>query len=211
MVDPAAAVTGHSRGFVVNGFFEFDIGHLLYSLGVLQFLDQLHLEHFHLHDLRLLLSDKFFFLSYLPGNILPGSHLFFNSEFLYFCSLHSFLLLLQLSLHLIFLGHLVLELLLASLSLVTNKLGLLCFLLLMHDDCVFYLAFFSVSFITHVGYALAVLMLTQLFLTSFLSLNLGSFVILLFKSLHVGSPATCFFNLLPGFHFSFVILYSGSQ
>ena len=194
------AVHGHHWS-VVDCVFEFYVCLLLNSLGILQFLNQLHLKHFHLHDLCLLLSYHLFLFSDLPGDIVPRLLLLFASELFDLGSLYLFLLLLNLCFHVVLLGHLVVELLLPLLALHIHKLGLLRFFFLVHHDSVFYFAFFEVPLIPELLYAHPLLVLSLLFdLNVLYFLNL-LFLVLSLELLDLTCSLPGFFDLLPRFGF----------
>ena len=92
-----------SKRSSVNGLFQLSVRLLLYCLSVLQFLDQLHFQHFHLHHFSLFLLDDIFFfddltLYFLTGRLVLLSPILFNLGFL-----DPFLLFLQLIFQVIFL------------------------------------------------------------------------------------------------------------
>lgn len=135
-------------GFVVDGLLQFKIRHLLYGLGVLQFLDEFHLKHLHLHDLGFFLSDHLFLFGNLSGDVLASLMHFPDSKLLDLHLLVLHLFVLQASFHLVLLLLLRVELLQTSLSLIVYELSLLCLLALVHDNCVFYFVLLSVPFFT---------------------------------------------------------------
>lgn len=61
---------------LLNSLFQFHVGLLLDSLRVLQFLDQLHLEEFHLHDLLFLGRNNALLFFDLALDLNPGLHNF---------------------------------------------------------------------------------------------------------------------------------------
>jgi len=163
--------------FVVDGLFELQVGHLLYSLGVLQFLDEFHLEHLHLHDLGFLLSNHLFFFGYLARDVLASLVHFPQFELfdLHLLVLHLFVL--QPRLHLVLGCLLRTELLQSPLALFVHELSLFGFFTLVHHDCIFNFVLFSVSLFSQGGYAHAMLLLLYLLLPGLLDLAHLSLVI----------------------------------
>ena len=83
--------------------FELSVCLFLNSLGILQFLDQLHFKHLHLHHFGLFLTYYFFFLSNFLRDFLTGLFVFLSSKFIHLGPLDLLLLLLNLILHHLFL------------------------------------------------------------------------------------------------------------
>jgi len=111
--------------------FQFSVGLFLDCLGVLKFLNQLHLKHFHLHHFSLFWSYDFLFFSNFSRYFFSGCFVLLTSIFFNFCSLDFFLLLLNLVFHDFFLFLLLDWLLPHIFMLFSNKFGLLSFLFFM--------------------------------------------------------------------------------
>jgi hypothetical protein len=173
----------------------------LNGLRVLELFDELHLEHFHLHNLCLLLSNHFFLFLNLPGDIGPGSSVLLCSVFFDLGSLDPLLLLKQLGLQLLLLLHLVQVVHLPLLVLGPNELGLLSFLLLMENDSIFDFLFLCLSDSFLLQHFLSCL--HQLLLVDSLLLNFGlnSHFVFLFKFDNFRSTPFGFLDFFPRFHF----------
>ena len=202
MLEPVivGAVYGH-HGSVIDSILKFYVCLLLNSLGILQLFDQLHLKHLHLHNFSLLLSYNLFLFSDLPGDVLPSLLLLFASELFDLGSLYLFLLLLNLCLHVVLLGHLVVELLLPLLALQVDELGLLGFFLLVHHDGIFYFALFYVSLVPKLLYAHPLLNMLLLFHLSHLDFLDLLFLVLGLQFLDLTRSLPRFLDLFPSFGF----------
>ena len=113
---------------IIYSFFKLSVSLLLYSLCVLQFFNQLHFKHFHLHHFCFFLSDQLFFFCYFLRNFFPCCIKFLFSEFFYFCSLNSFLLFLNSVFHFFFLFLLHKNLIMTTFLLFSNEFSLFSFL-----------------------------------------------------------------------------------
>ena len=112
---------------IIYSFFKLSVSLFLNSLSVLQFFNQFHLKHFHLHHLCFLLSNQLFFFCYFFCDFFSCSIKFLFTEFFNFCSLNSFLLLLNSVFHFFFLFFLHEDLVMTIFLLFSNELGLLSF------------------------------------------------------------------------------------
>lgn len=193
------AITLHWPG--INSFFKFSICLFLYSLRILQFLNKLHFQHFHLHYFSLFLFDDIFFFYDSTLYFFSGCFVLLSPVFFYFGSLNSFLLFLQFIFKVIFLCLLIHVLVMSLFILFTNELGLLCLFLLVHQYSFGNLCFFMIPLLFHICYFLfrhGVPHLLSLHLVHFL---LCPLIVFLFEFNYFVCSPFCLFDLLPGFHF----------
>ena len=121
---------------IIYSFFKFSVSLFLNSLSILKFFNKFHLKHFHLHHFSLLLSDQLFFLCYFFCNFFSCCIEFLFTEFFYFCSLNSFLLLLYSVFHFFFLFLLHKGLIMTIFLLFSNELSLFSFFFFVQYDCI---------------------------------------------------------------------------
>ena len=121
-------INSHNCALLVDCLLELGVSLLLDGLRVLQLLDELHLEHFHLHDFLLLLLDERLLLGDLASYLFSSRVNFLFTELFHLGTLDA-LLLLHCSVLEFFLTHLQSQMLLVlNLLLFFDKLGLLGFL-----------------------------------------------------------------------------------
>ena len=122
--------------------FQLSIGLFLNCLCVLKFLNQLHLQHLHLHNFSLFWSYNFLFFCNFPWNFFPSCFMLLTPVFFNFCSLDFFLLFLNLISHNFFLFLLLNWFLPHIFMLFSNEFGLLSFFLLMEIYGILYFSLF---------------------------------------------------------------------
>ena len=169
-------------------------------LRVLELLDELHLEEFHLHHLLLFLLDDAVLLFDLSCDLcsgllhFPAAHLFlflFSDLLVEFDSSLSFLIK---SLH-------IFELMsFASNVLLRLDFGLLRLFMLAHQDGLLDLCFLNASFLAHLGDSVLGLAGDHLVVFHLLHLFCDADVVAFLKSHDFTSALLCFLDLLPGLH-----------
>ena len=186
---------------MVDGLLELGVGLLLNSLGVLQLLDEFHLEHLHLHDLGLFLLYYFLLLSNLTSDVLSCSVNLGLSKLFDLGSLEALVLLLD-TVRQVSLSLLLLQLdRVARLVLLVDELGLLGFFSLMKKNGLLHATLISHSLSPHGSHVLALSSLPPLVLEDQLLLALCALLVSELGLDNIVGTTLGLLDLLPRFHF----------
>lgn len=173
---------------------------LLDGLSVLELLDELHLKHFHLHDLLLLGADNGFFLAHTLLHFLLGLVLLPPDELFFLKKRDPLLLLHHLVLDRSILRSLAEENLLSLLVLHLDEPLLLHFLFLAQVDGLLDLLPLLVPLLSHFIDFLLVFILHHLLHTKLFHLLMDLVLILLLQRDDLSGSFLSLLNLLPGTH-----------